>query len=128
MTRVQFFNCRLDPASAPALLARLMGGNAVADLFVMGDAHTTLDAPAATLLAGALRANTTLTSLQLTGVNFWGDVAAAATLLGALTAHPSLRTLRLSYDVPCEAHRAPAKGAFLRAARWPRCWRRTRRR
>jgi hypothetical protein len=54
-----------------------------------------LDARAATLLAGALRDNTTLTELSLTA--FVSLVPAAATaLLGALTGHPSLRVLRLS--------------------------------
>jgi hypothetical protein len=115
---VQFFSCRLNPASAPAL-ARLLAGSVMADLCVVGDGIAALlDAPAATLLAGALRANTTLTSLRLTAVNFWENVDAAATLLGALTAHPSLRTLRISYDVEDEADRlvdGAALGALVAA-------------
>jgi hypothetical protein len=55
------------------------------------------DAATAPVLAAALRANATLTSLTLNGVlDVWrrGDVAAA--LLGALTGHGSLRTLRVT--------------------------------
>jgi hypothetical protein len=112
---VQFYDCHLNPASAPAL-ARLLAGSAVAGLSVVGDGVTALlDAPAATLLAGALRATTTLASLQLSGVNFWGDVAASATLLGALTAHPSLRTLRISYDIIQEEAQRMAAGVALGA-------------
>jgi hypothetical protein len=114
--RVQFVHCHLNPASAPAL-ARLLTGSAVANLSVLGDGGAALlDAPSATLLAGALRANTTLTSLQLTGVSLWGaggDVAAVATLLGALTAQPSLRTLILSYNIAREEAQRVAAGVAL---------------
>jgi hypothetical protein len=117
LTALQFADCRLTPASAPAL-ARLLGGGAIAQLHLWGhgdaaDAASLLDAPAATLLAGALRANSTLTSLQLSHVNLWRDAEASATLLGALTAHPSLRTLSLCYEDVQEANRVAA-GAALR--------------
>jgi hypothetical protein len=115
MACVQFMSCGFTPASAPAL-ARLLGGSAVADVFVVGDGDLLmlLDVPSAAQLAGALRTNTTLTSLQLSGLNFWEDVAAADTLLGALTAHPSLRTLILTYNPAQTADRAAA-GAALRS-------------
>jgi hypothetical protein len=110
---VQFVHCHLNPASAPAL-ARLLGDSAVVDVRVMGDGEDVLlDAPAAALLVGALRANSTLTSLQLAAVNLWQDVEAAATLLGALTAHPSLRMLRISYDIAQDEAQRAAAGVGL---------------
>jgi Ran GTPase-activating protein (RanGAP) involved in mRNA processing and transport len=78
------------------------------------DAAALLDEPAATLLAGALRANNTLTVLQLAAVQFWDNAAAASTLMGALTAHPSLRTLSLRFNEMQDADRAAA-GATLGA-------------
>jgi hypothetical protein len=51
-----------------------------------------LDADSAPLLCDALRANATLTSLEL-GSSMWRDAAISAALLGALTAHPSIRKL-----------------------------------
>jgi hypothetical protein len=115
LTSLCFVNCGLNPASAPAL-ARLLGGSALSELCAWGagDAAALLDAPAAALLAGALRANTTLTSLQLEAVGLWRDMAAATTLLGALTAHPRLRALILRNNTEQEADR-PAVGAALGA-------------
>jgi hypothetical protein len=119
LTVLQFVHNSLYPAAAPAL-ARLLGGGAVADLCVsgVGGGAALLDAPAAVLLANALRANAALTSLRLCFLRFWEDVAAAATLLGALRAHPSLRTVSLSCntlrDADCAAAGA-ALGALLAA-------------
>jgi hypothetical protein len=42
------------------------------------------DAPAATVLGDALRANATITSLTLDDKRLWSDRAAAVALLGAL--------------------------------------------
>jgi hypothetical protein len=121
LTALAFAQCGLNSESAPAL-ARLLGGSALTHLRVTGTGHTTepplLDAPAAALLAGALRANTTLTSLNLQAVRFWNDAAAAITLLGALTAHPSLRVLILSFNEvhePDTAAAGAALGALLAA-------------
>ncbi len=116
LTALNFWSSGLSPASAPAL-ARLLGGRDIKDLLVLGNAAAAplLDAPAAASLAGALRANTTLTTLTLHNVRLWDDAAAAAsTLLGALTAHPSLRSLSVSCNVVQEADRA-AVGASLGA-------------
>jgi hypothetical protein len=80
-------NCPATPASAP-VLARLISGGALKELCVRnGVIHQLLDQPAAALIAAALRANSTLTSLTLQACRFWGDAAAAALILGALTAH-----------------------------------------
>jgi hypothetical protein len=117
LTALLFASCGLNPASAPAL-ARLLGGDRLTELCVLGYGAALLDAPAATLLAGALRANSTLTKLQLLNVQLFDDAAAAGTLLGALTAHPSLRTLSLSGNTVQEADRAAAGtalGALLAA-------------
>jgi Ran GTPase-activating protein (RanGAP) involved in mRNA processing and transport len=75
---------------------------------------TTLDAPAAAVLAAALRANSTLTSLTLNFAGVLGDAAAAAELLGALTGHASLRVLSLRGNYVIAAHQAAA-GASLGA-------------
>jgi hypothetical protein len=94
-------DCALSPASAPAL-ARLLGGDALRELYVYGlmnDGHL-LDEPAAMLLANALRANSTLTQL------------AFELLLRAATAHPSLRKLELQSNTVDEASRELAGRAL----------------
>jgi hypothetical protein len=102
--------CGLAPASAPAI-ARLLRGGSLRELSIENHAHV-FDAPAAALVAAALRANTTLTSLTL-GVELWDDLAAATALLGALRAHPSLRCLNLRFN-EAGPHAAEA-GAALAA-------------
>jgi hypothetical protein len=99
LAAVHFVDCGLVPASAPAL-ARLLGGSSLEELLVLGNRYAAalLDAPAAALLASALRANMTLKRLHLESVDLWHDVAAASTLLGELTAHPSVRTLCLAHN------------------------------
>jgi hypothetical protein len=108
-------DCHVTPASAPAL-ARLLSGGALTELYVLNDTRQLLDQPAAALIADALRANSTLTSLKLVSCSFWRDAAAAALILGALTAHRSLRTLDLSinYILPGD-QQSPALGAALGA-------------
>jgi hypothetical protein len=71
-------------------------------------------------LCNALHANTSLTSLQLSGLGFWRFPAAGAALLGALTGHASLRTLNISHNyvgpsLPAHAVAAAALGALLAA-------------
>jgi hypothetical protein len=110
---LHFNSCSLTAASAPAL-ARLLAGGAVAKLHVWR-APALLDAQAAALLAGALRANATLTSLQLSRVGLWDDLGAAAALLGALTAHPRLQQLHLSGNEVADARDCEAAGALLGA-------------
>jgi hypothetical protein len=109
------FNCNMTPASAPAL-ARLIGGGWLTELDVWNHYQRLLDQPAAALIADALRANNTLTSLKLQGCRFWEDAAAAALLLDALTAHRSLRTLNLhnNFFQGGDQH-VPALGAALGA-------------
>jgi hypothetical protein len=86
-------NCRLSPASAPSL-ARLLSSDALVELQIESSGMPLLDAPAAALLAEALRANSTLTSLKIDGAALWGDAPAATALLGALTAHGSICSLQ----------------------------------
>jgi hypothetical protein len=90
LRRISFFACKLDAQAAPAL-ARLLGGGALTELCITYG--PLLDAPAATLLGNALRANRTLASLSLIRAQLWHDAAAGATLLGALVGHPSLKQL-----------------------------------
>jgi hypothetical protein len=111
LTSVRLDSCRLSPASAPAL-ARLLRGDTLTELVIHGY-HQLLDAPAAALLADALRANTSLTALTLQSIDLWRDAAAAAELLAALTAHPRLRLLDLSSNDP--HHGGLQAGAALAA-------------
>jgi hypothetical protein len=92
---LQLIGHGLSAASAPAL-ARLLGGGALAELEVLGAHDLFLDAPAAEVLANALRACSTLTTLKLGDVDLWHTPGAATAVLRALTGHASLRTLDLS--------------------------------
>jgi hypothetical protein len=115
LASLTFFACNVTPASAPAL-ARLISGGALTELYVRNWGEQLLDQPAAELIADALRANSTLTSLTLRGCCFWHDAAAATLLLHALTAHRSLRTLHLCFDTTHAGdHHAAALGAALGA-------------
>jgi hypothetical protein len=117
LRRMDLFGCGLSPASAPAL-ARLLGGGGVTTLHIRGGDEQLLDEPAAVLLGGALRANTTLTSLVVDQVRMWEDSAAGVALLNALTAHRSLRTLGLGNNVVGTAQQAvvgAALGALVAA-------------
>jgi hypothetical protein len=109
---VQLNACGLSPTSAP-VLARLLQESALTELRIWNDGAQLLDAPAAALLADALRTNSTLTSLVLENVDFWRDMAAATALLGALTGHSSLRKLDV-YGNAVGAH-GPVAGAALGA-------------
>jgi hypothetical protein len=88
-------DCRLSPASAPAL-ARLLCGGALRMLYIQNNNELFLDAAAAAVLADALRANCTLDVLALLNSGLWHDPAVAVTLLGAVTAHCRLQTVCLS--------------------------------
>jgi hypothetical protein len=93
LSELNFTCCNLSSASIPAFL-RLLGGGAVTQLVIDGGRRL-LDAPAALLLADALRANTTLRILQLDDVFIWDDMVAGVAVMTALTAHPSLHLLNL---------------------------------
>jgi hypothetical protein len=113
LTYFDLYECRLTPASAPAL-ARLLGG-ALETLVLEGEGPLVLlDDPAALLLGNALRANTTLTSVTFKFVLLFKEPAAAAALLGALTGHPSLRKLDVSFN-SVNGVAATATGAALAA-------------
>jgi hypothetical protein len=111
MHTVSFYDCSLPPASAPAL-ARLLSSEALTTLIIQEE--ELLDVPASRVLAAALRANGTLTSLTLKRVGVFDNLAAAAVLLGALTGHAGLQTLRLRCNLVAAADRA-AVGAALGA-------------
>jgi hypothetical protein len=94
--RLQFTDCGLTPAAAPAL-ARLLSSAALTSLNVgITDFYETfLDAPGYALFGDALRVNCTLLSLCLKGI-IWLDVAAEdPALFGALAGHVSLRIVDL---------------------------------
>ena len=114
LTKLVLSSCDVGPASAVAL-PRLLRGEALGELTLYGDGYgptVLLDAPAAALLADALRSNRTLTSLTLCGVRLWGDVNAAAALFDALVGHASLTSIGLSRN---DARSATAAGALLSA-------------
>jgi hypothetical protein len=118
MVSVRFPCCRFATAAAAPALARLLGGGgALTELFISKNRLLLLDAPAAALLADALRANTTLTELSLFSVALWRDAHAAAALLAALTGHASLRSLSLMdrVDAAHEAAAGAALGALVTA-------------
>jgi hypothetical protein len=109
------FDCHVTPAAAPALV-RLISGGWLTELYVWNNRQQLLDQPAAALVAEALRANSTLTSLELQFCGFWQDAAVATLVLDALTAHRSLRTLSLDHNViQAGDQHAPALGAALGA-------------
>jgi hypothetical protein len=101
--------CRLSPASAPAL-ARLLSSDALTTLELWR--MDLLDAPAAAVLAAALRANATLTSLSLNTSGVFNDAAAGVELLGALTGHASVRELDILGNGVDAAHQAAAGAAL----------------
>jgi hypothetical protein len=108
---LRLMECKLDAASVPAL-ARLLGGGALAELELSGRNPLFFDAPAANMLANALRACSTLTTLNLCDVDLSRNPGAAAALLGALTGHVSLQTLILSHNNVDAADRAVAGAAL----------------
>jgi hypothetical protein len=114
---LSFDGCDLSPTSAPAL-ARLLSGGSLRQLRI--EAYEQLvDAPTAAVLAAALRANTTLTSLRLM-MDLWHDIGAATALLEALRAHPTLRFLDVNLnEVGVHAAEAGAALASLIAADAP---------
>jgi hypothetical protein len=109
------FGCNVTPASAPAL-ARLISGGWLTELYVLPEGNQQLlDQPAAVLIADALRANSSLTSLRLRSCRLFEDAAAAALVLGALTAHRGLRTLDFSFNIFQPGDQFPSLGAALGA-------------
>jgi hypothetical protein len=110
---VALANCRLSPASAPAL-ARLLGGDALRSFrIVVRNNAPLLDAAAAAVLGDALRTNSTLAMLLLVDTMLWHDPVAAVTLLGAVTTHRSLCYLDLTDNPIGDAQ--DAAGAALGA-------------
>jgi hypothetical protein len=114
LSQLRMDRCSLSHASAAAL-ARLLGSVALTQLWIDNDENPLLDAPAAALLADALRANTTLQVLELDCMDLWSDVAAGVAVMRALTAHPSVRVLSLFQNQAATVDAAAAAGAALGA-------------
>jgi hypothetical protein len=113
-TMLDLCDCAFAPASAPAL-ARLLGGGTLTRL-VLCMCRGLLDDPAsAALLAAALQASTTLTSLRLDGMDMWSAHAPGAVLLDALVGHPRLQKLTCVNDQAENPETAAAAGAALGA-------------
>jgi hypothetical protein len=100
-----FAACFFGPASVPSLV-RLLGGGALTSLHIYNRGRQLLDAPAAALLADALRTHGVLQSLHLVYIDLWRDGFAAATLLSSLVAHPSLRELNMAVNEVAPEHAA----------------------
>jgi hypothetical protein len=116
---LDLIRCNLSPASIPAFV-RLLGGGALISLSINGGHQAPLfDAPAAALLGNALRANTTLCTLQLKGVFLWADAEAGVAVMTALTAHPSLQRLNLANNHVGDAAAVGAALGALIAANAP---------
>jgi hypothetical protein len=86
-------DCILSPASMAAL-ARVLGGGALRALRLHCRGGVLHEPASVAVLATELRANTTLTSLDVTATG--GQPVSLAALLGALTGHPSLQQLNCS--------------------------------
>ena len=86
--------CSLSPAAGVAL-ARMLRDGGIVELYIGNSGAQLLDAPAARLLAAALRDNTQLRKLSLCSIGLFREPAAAVELLGALTGHPTVRELSL---------------------------------
>jgi hypothetical protein len=110
LTQLGLWRCNVNAATAPALAAVIRGG-ALRRLSLYEDAPR-MDAPSMMLLASALRACTSLTSLFLSLHAWRVDAAAAAALLGSLAAHASLRFLFVSSETVSEQDAAAAGAAF----------------
>ena len=113
LTKLALVGCTVRPASAVAL-PRLLRGDALRELAVFGHSVTLLDAPAAALLADALRSGRTLTSLILNGVGLWRDADVSTALFSALIGHASLTELGLR-EVTGANNAAGAVGALVAA-------------
>jgi hypothetical protein len=112
LSQLDMKRCCLSPACAPAL-ARLLSGGTLKSLTIVGDGAPLLDAPAAALLADAMRTNTTLCELVLESVDLWHDALAGADVIHALTAHPSLEELYVNDNQPMTLEDAKIAGAAL---------------
>jgi hypothetical protein len=113
LQRVSLGSCALPGDRAPDL-ARLLSSGALTTL-QCGLAVRHLDPPAASMLAAALRANATLTSLKLTCHGTRRKAAAAMVLLRALKGHASLRVLDLEASRFFRVDHRAAVGAVLGA-------------
>ena len=111
LQRMGLMQCRLSPASVPAL-ARVIRGGVLTSVFIDNDHHQLLDEPAAAQLADAITASRTLAQLNMQRIDFWRAGPAAAAVLHALTGHPSVCELNLGVNIP---HGRAAAGAALGA-------------
>ena len=107
--------CTPPPAAAP--LARLLAeGSLVAFEFsqqdIYDDRWPLLDVAGAALVADALRANTTLTTLRLSNAHLRRDIRVAALVLGALVGHTSLRELKIVGELTGAQHRIAFSAAL----------------
>jgi hypothetical protein len=111
--------CTLPPA---VQLARLLSGSELKTLYVSGvqqpvfpNGGPAWDEAQTAVFADAVRTNTTLTTLELSGSRVLLNMPTAAVLLRALVAHKSLQTLRLGESASGPDALGPALAALVAA-------------
>jgi hypothetical protein len=118
LRHLAFIDC---PPPAPAPLARLLRGSALAALDISASQSDgpLFDAAGATLVADALRGNTTLTELMMGACHFLSNAPAACVLLRGLIGHPSLSVLHVNDEIPNDSVAVGAALAELLTADSP---------
>ena len=116
---LMFHSCATSSATVSAL-ARLLDGGTLKELRLERCPTLLHGVPSVKALAAALRASTSLTTLDLTGLCLWMGALPGLVLLGALNGHLSLRRLLLRNDTayfgsPPVAAAGDALGALVAA-------------
>jgi hypothetical protein len=111
MSEIMLLVCPISTLAAPAL-TRLVAGGTRLHTLVVEPVEQLLDTATATALGNALRANSTLKTLDLGLSYLWKEPAAAVVLLRALTGHLSVEVLNLGDNDVDETSRAAAGTAL----------------
>ena len=95
LTNLTVMFTQLGPSCVPGL-ARLLRDGSISALRLYGSHHNGLfvDAGTEPVISAALRANSTLTILNLTNVGLWDEPAGIA-LVDALVGHPTLKSVQI---------------------------------
>jgi hypothetical protein len=120
LRKLSFFCC---PPPAPAPLARLLRSSTFAALDISGSYEgvpvPVFNTAGATLVADALRGNTTLKELTIGACHFLSNAPAACVLLRGLVRHPSLFLLHINDEIPNDSVAVGAALAELLTADSP---------
>jgi hypothetical protein len=118
LQRLQLWDCRLSPASLPALTRLLergsgSAGGSLTELVIYNGAALLLVGGGVPAFCAALRASR-LVKLRLTHMRLFDSLEDGLAVVAACTGHPTLRELDLSYN-HVDAVTSPAVGAALAA-------------